>query len=149
MSSQSSRYTEKQISDLAAQEAALIQAQIDTLKNESFVRIQTIKEAHRSSEARADTEMEWKRARADAVNETVANVIRDEAEARRSNYEKMEKNKIYWEDEINNTRKSATERESGLKLETMREEAELRLKIMSDEGERRSLREDNESQARM
>ena len=132
---QSSCYTETQIADLAALDAALIQARIDTLKDESFVRIQTLRDAHRSSEIRADTEMKWRQARADALNETVIAAVRDEAEARRLNYEKMEGAKNYWEDGIGEARKAAVEREGELRSKIMRDEGELRLKIMRDESE--------------
>jgi len=75
-------YSESQIAGLASLEAAKLQAQIDSIKNESFVRIQIMKQAHESSEDRFNSEMHWKEEHAKAINEAILSAIRDETLAR-------------------------------------------------------------------
>ncbi|KAG4416316.1 hypothetical protein IFR04_010535 [Cadophora malorum] len=120
-------YSEPQIIDLASLQAAKLQAQIDSIKNESFVSIQIMKEAHESSEDRFNTELHWKQEHAKAINEAIIAGIHDEAETR------MVKEKIlgglreFWEGEMGNVRKEAVEKEWKMRVACIEEESEYRI----------------------
>ncbi|KAL2074804.1 hypothetical protein VTL71DRAFT_8583 [Oculimacula yallundae] len=105
MSTQGSRYSPDHIAELYLLEAALIRAKTSTLKDESFTRIQIMKEAHKSSEICADNEMQFKLTRIDAVNQAVMTAIRDEADTRNTSLTVMKNAKTHAEDEMGEARR--------------------------------------------
>ncbi|PVH74549.1 hypothetical protein DL98DRAFT_519181 [Cadophora sp. DSE1049] len=149
MSPTTSCYSEPQIAELATLEAAKLQAQTDTIKNESFVRIQIMRETHKSSEDRLKDERHWKQAHAKAINEAVISAIRDEAQTRMTSHKKVENLKGYWEEEVGNVRKEAVEKAWRARVECIREESEDRILRESQECQSKMEREDKESEKRI
>ena len=142
-------YSEPQIADLASLEAAKLQAQIDSIRNESLVRIQITKEAHKSSEDCFNSEMHWKQKHAKSINEAILNAIRDEAQARLTSEKTLGELKDFWEEEIGNARKEAVEKEWKMRVACIEEESEYGIRREDHESEKRMEREEMESERRI